>query len=343
MGGDAVQHLQYMPFGEHFVNQTSTSWQTRYTFSGKEKDAETEYSYFGARYYDSDLSVWLSVDPMSDKYPNQSAYSYVGGRPINVIDPNGMLEDSWEINIETGETTRTSGFGGDVFQIISVVDNSGNVLGTSHHNGSASDVQMDYSASSSTSPNSSSSSYNLSLSSENVQASYSLDQVNTTAATQNSNLSSYNIDGIIGTSVQMFSGLAEAAIGAGSEFLSGGTSSPLSIPLIIDGAARVGLNGAILFDLLLYPEQTSNLPSNLGGMFGQAIDYSISGSLNYGAFQAAGSITNDFGMFIYSGGTMGAMFTAQKSPSLFNITNAATTPIIYTHSLFYDCKPLIKQ
>ncbi|MFW5983316.1 MAG: hypothetical protein ACOCQ4_02355, partial [bacterium] len=28
--------------------------------------------YFGARYYDSDVSVWLSVDPMSDKYPHLS-------------------------------------------------------------------------------------------------------------------------------------------------------------------------------------------------------------------------------------------------------------------------------
>ncbi len=53
--------------GESFLNQTSTSWQTPYTFSGKEKDSETGYSYFGARYYDSDLSVWLSVDPLADK------------------------------------------------------------------------------------------------------------------------------------------------------------------------------------------------------------------------------------------------------------------------------------
>jgi len=55
-------------------------------------DSETGYQYFGARYYDSDLSVWLSVDPLSDKYPSQSPYSYVGNRPINVIDPNGMWE-----------------------------------------------------------------------------------------------------------------------------------------------------------------------------------------------------------------------------------------------------------
>ena len=35
--------------------------------------SETGYSYFGARYYDSDLSgLFLSVDPMADKYPGIS-------------------------------------------------------------------------------------------------------------------------------------------------------------------------------------------------------------------------------------------------------------------------------
>jgi hypothetical protein len=52
----------------------------------------TGYQYFGARYYNSDISVWLSVDPLADKYPSQSPYSYVGNRSINVIDPNGMWE-----------------------------------------------------------------------------------------------------------------------------------------------------------------------------------------------------------------------------------------------------------
>jgi RHS repeat-associated protein len=39
----------------------SSPYQTPYKFSGKEKDEESGYSYFGARYYDADLSVWLSV------------------------------------------------------------------------------------------------------------------------------------------------------------------------------------------------------------------------------------------------------------------------------------------
>ncbi len=35
--------------------------------------------YFGARYYASDLSVWLSVDPLSEMYPSTSPYMYVSG------------------------------------------------------------------------------------------------------------------------------------------------------------------------------------------------------------------------------------------------------------------------
>ena len=64
-----------------------------YTFSAKERDPETGLSYFGSRYYSSDLSVWLSVDPMSDKYPSLSPYSYCANNPMKLVDPNG--EEIW--------------------------------------------------------------------------------------------------------------------------------------------------------------------------------------------------------------------------------------------------------
>ena len=60
------------------------------TFTGKEKDEETGYSYFGARYYDSDLSgLFLSVDPMADKYPRISPYAYCAWNPVKLVDPDG--------------------------------------------------------------------------------------------------------------------------------------------------------------------------------------------------------------------------------------------------------------
>ena len=58
--------------------------------TGKERDSETGFSYFGARYYDSDiLTGWLSVDPMADKYPGLSPYAYCGWNPVRLVDPDG--------------------------------------------------------------------------------------------------------------------------------------------------------------------------------------------------------------------------------------------------------------
>ena len=60
-----------------------------YTFSAKERDSETGLSYFGSRYYSSDLSIWLSVDPMAGKYPSLSPYVYCANNPVRLVDPNG--------------------------------------------------------------------------------------------------------------------------------------------------------------------------------------------------------------------------------------------------------------
>ena len=71
-----------------------------YTFSAKERDPETSLSYFGSRYYSSDLSIWLSVDPMSNKYPSLSPYVYCADNPVRVVDPDG--EKIWIHDEEGG-------------------------------------------------------------------------------------------------------------------------------------------------------------------------------------------------------------------------------------------------
>ena len=76
------------------------------TFTGKERDSETGFSYFGARYYDSDLMTsWLSVDPMADKYPGLSPYAYCAWNPVKLVDPDGeeiVMNDDWYRNNRTG-------------------------------------------------------------------------------------------------------------------------------------------------------------------------------------------------------------------------------------------------
>ena len=63
---------------------------TRCSFTGKERDEETGYGYFGARYMDHELmTMWLSVDPLADKYPSLSPYSYCAWNPVKLVDPDG--------------------------------------------------------------------------------------------------------------------------------------------------------------------------------------------------------------------------------------------------------------
>ena len=65
-------------------------------FTGKEKDEETGYGYFGARYMDHELMTgWLNVDPMADKYPSTSPYAYCAWNPVKLVDPDGMEIDDY--------------------------------------------------------------------------------------------------------------------------------------------------------------------------------------------------------------------------------------------------------
>ena len=122
---EATQHLVYLPFGElrsnreyynvKYINYYEQHWvdmkyntsqfDTPYKFNGKEKDDElrsnreyqnnnklyeqTGLNNYGARYYWDKGSFWLSVDPMSDKYPHLTSYNYCANNPVMLVDPDG--------------------------------------------------------------------------------------------------------------------------------------------------------------------------------------------------------------------------------------------------------------
>ena len=84
-----TQYDAYLPYGELLVDEHSSSEDLPYKFNGKELDEETGLYYYGARYMDPKISMWLGVDPMIEKYPEISPYIYCHNNPIVLIDPDG--------------------------------------------------------------------------------------------------------------------------------------------------------------------------------------------------------------------------------------------------------------
>ena len=89
LDGEVVQHIEYVPFGEVFIEERNSIWNTPYLFNAKEFDEETGLYYYGARYYDPRLSLWISTDALKEKTPNVSPYIYTDNNPIIYIDPDG--------------------------------------------------------------------------------------------------------------------------------------------------------------------------------------------------------------------------------------------------------------
>src|SRR5579884_4195472 len=106
------------------VGRTFNGGLYRYGFNGKEMDNEVkgdgnQYDY-GARIYDPRIMRFLSVDPLSGKYPFYSSYQFAGNSPIKNIDIDGKEpggnEWDWDVinidhtrmvkltNSQTGET-----------------------------------------------------------------------------------------------------------------------------------------------------------------------------------------------------------------------------------------------
>ena len=96
--GEVVQHIEYVPFGEVFVEERNNIWNTPYLFNAKEFDEETGMYYYGARYYEPRLSLWMSTDPMEEKYPATSSYCFVANNPIKYFDLDGL--QLWVANNE---------------------------------------------------------------------------------------------------------------------------------------------------------------------------------------------------------------------------------------------------
>ena len=104
--------MQYFPYGESWVEETKSQIYFPYKFTGKELDPETGLYYFGARYYEPRISVWISADAYIEKYiplgsdgsnrplpgiggmytpVNLDLYAYAHLNPVRWTDPDGNV------------------------------------------------------------------------------------------------------------------------------------------------------------------------------------------------------------------------------------------------------------
>ena len=92
--GVEITATDYFPFGLEMPGRTFQTTAYRFGFNGKEND-RTSWSGtqlvqdYGMRLYNPAIARFLSVDPLSNKFPWYSPYEYAGNKPIAFIDLDG--------------------------------------------------------------------------------------------------------------------------------------------------------------------------------------------------------------------------------------------------------------
>ncbi len=117
--GVRISEFRYYPYGSLRYRDFGAQIQSNYDYSQKERDRETDLSYFDARYYASGLGRFLSTDSMEspasvefDPMPKgRNPYLYCFGNPLTYSDPSGrvVLAESGNSSIEVGGKGSASG------------------------------------------------------------------------------------------------------------------------------------------------------------------------------------------------------------------------------------------
>ena len=112
--GEIVAHFQYDAYGLLLDGRENV---TRYQFTGREHDSNTDYNYHRARWYDPASGKWLSEDPIGLAGGDVNLRRYVGNGPTNATDPSGLAKrrlpkgvkldkHTWEFVLPGGNTVK---------------------------------------------------------------------------------------------------------------------------------------------------------------------------------------------------------------------------------------------
>jgi RHS repeat-associated protein len=107
---EIVDATDYWSFGMVRLNYNAGIYAYRYGFNGKEKDndvkGEGDQMDYGNRIYDPRVGRFLSVDPLTPKYPGLSSYQYASNSPMQNIDLDGLegthfWQRFWDMPVQT--------------------------------------------------------------------------------------------------------------------------------------------------------------------------------------------------------------------------------------------------
>ncbi|WP_440067155.1 DUF6443 domain-containing protein [Tenacibaculum discolor] len=106
---EIIEEANYFPFGARHrgyngnVSANGNSLAQKRGFNGKILNDDLlgsnrlDWYDFGARNYDADLGRWMNLDPLAEKYFDNSPYHYAANNPIFFVDPDGKQIDVSDI------------------------------------------------------------------------------------------------------------------------------------------------------------------------------------------------------------------------------------------------------
>ena len=90
--GTMIKRIDYDSFGNIVVDSNS-SLSVPFGFAGGLHDRATGLVRFGARDYDPAIGRWTAKDPIDFAGGDANLYGYVGGDPVNWVDPGGLWNE----------------------------------------------------------------------------------------------------------------------------------------------------------------------------------------------------------------------------------------------------------
>ncbi|WP_217442129.1 RHS repeat domain-containing protein [Myxococcus sp. CA039A] len=108
-GGSVVAARQYDAWGNHRSGTEPSEWDFKLGYTGHQYDSETGLTYARARYYDSELGIFISRDSYEGKLDDALSlhrYAYAHLNPLRYVDPSGQCVWTSECWLRLAEEVR---------------------------------------------------------------------------------------------------------------------------------------------------------------------------------------------------------------------------------------------